>query len=184
MIEAMRSWLEQLYSLRGRLDPHTAAKRGRATTFDVGEEIKLTFDLYEALIAKQKIEVTIEAPKRKVEVRMPRAVLSQILANLVDNAIYWISHGKGSGKGGRIHATVKRTQQGFALRLSDDGPGIPEASRERIFEPYYSTKPSGVGLGLYIARLVIEPYGRLVYSDDCELQGACFEAQFEKGIGL
>ena len=69
------------------------------------------------------------------------------------------------------------------MLFSDDGPGVPEEDRARIFEPYFSRKPNGIGLGLYIARLVIEPYGKLVYQDDCDLPGACFEVRFEKGVG-
>ncbi len=75
-------------------------------------------------------------------------------------------------------------EKGFKVRFCDDGPGIPERDRERIFEQYFTTKPNGMGLGLYIARQVIEPYGKLIYRDDCKLSGACFEAVFERKVGL
>jgi signal transduction histidine kinase len=53
------------------------------------------------------------------------------------------------------------------LRVRDDGPGIPEAARGRLFEPYFTTKSSGTGLGLAICRRLVEAHGgtiRLVAS--------------------
>lgn len=180
-LNSIRGWLEQIHSLRERLDPQTPARRGRATTFEVGGEIGLTFELYRALIEKQRIQTTFDQHVA-VKAHMPRAVLSQVLSNLIDNAVFWVTHKYGIGKGGSIHVDLDALEQGFSVTVSDDGPGVPEQDRERIFEPYYSTKASGIGLGLYIARLVIEPYGRVIYRDDCRLPGACFEARFEKGV--
>jgi signal transduction histidine kinase len=181
---AIRGWIEQIHVLRQRLDPQTPGRRGRATSFDVGEEITLTFELYSALIQKQGIKVSIKKPSEPVRARMSKAVLSQVLANLVDNAVYWIIEKRGQGKGGRINAVLQKVEHGFSIRISDDGRGVPAKDRDAIFEPYFSTKPNGIGLGLYIARLVIEPYGRLIYRPDGRLPGACFEARFEKGVGL
>lgn|GEM_PF-4955015 len=66
------------------------------------------------------------------------------------------------------------------MTVSDDGPGVTEEDRSRIFEPYFTRKPNGIGLGLYIARLVIEPHGRLVYKEVGVLGGATFEAEFDQ----
>jgi signal transduction histidine kinase len=75
-------------------------------------------------------------------------------------------------------------KNGFRIRVCDDGPGVAEEDRERIFDQEFSRKPNGMGLGLFIARQLIEPYGKLIYRDDCKLSGACFEASFEQGVGL
>lgn len=183
-IKAMKIWIEQIFNLRGRLEPQKPGRRGRATSFDVLEEINLNVELFNTPIEKQKIKCKITAPKAPIKVRMSRSSLGQIIANLLDNAIYWIEHTHGSGRGGNLHIALKALPKGFAISISDSGPGISAELRERVFEPYYSSKPNGIGLGLYIARLVIEPYGRLILSDKGTLDGACFEAQFEKGVGL
>lgn len=182
-VVAIKGWLEQIHNLRQRLDPQTPAKRGRATSFEVLKEIELNIELYRALIHKQGIDCRVSAPRETLKVHMSRAALGQVMANLIDNAVFWLVHHKGSGGGGRINIAVKPLDHGFVVRVADDGPGVPDESRETIFEPYYSTKPNGIGLGLYIARLVMEPYGRLLYRDGCKLPGACFEARFEKGVG-
>ena len=184
MVAAIQGWLEQVHTLRQRLDPQTAGRRGRATRFDVREEVDDTFRLYEALLAGQRIAWTIDDPEEPIQVHMARSVLAQVLANLVDNAIYWLIRSKGSGNGGTIEATIRRREGGFVVRVSDDGPGVPEEDRGNIFEPYFTRKPNGIGLGLYIARLVIEPYGRLLYKNSGPLGGASFEAVFDHGVGL
>jgi signal transduction histidine kinase len=184
MLTSIKGWLEQIHNLRQRLDPQTAGRRGRATSFDVRQEVDDTFRLYGALLAGQLIHWRVESPPEPVQVFMARSALAQVLANLVDNAIYWLIRSRGSGKGGTILAAVERRGGGFAVSISDDGPGVPEQDRGDIFEPYFTRKPNGIGLGLYIARLVIEPYGRLIYNESGPLPGACFEAQFDHGVGL
>lgn len=183
LVQEIRTWLEQIHALRDRLDPQTPDKRGRATSFDVASEVRDTFELFDALLTKQKIDVEVEAAGGPIQVRMSRAILGQILANLTDNSIYWIREAKGAGKGGRIHVSLEPLQHGFKLLFSDDGPGVDERDRPHIFDSYFTRKANGIGLGLYIARLVIEPYGKITYRDDCGLPGACFEVTFEKSVG-
>jgi hypothetical protein len=183
MMTAIKGWLEQVHNLRQRLDPQTAGKRGRATKFSVGDEVDDTFRLYETILASQQIKWEIDCPDGPQEVFMSRAALGQILANLVDNAIYWLIRGREASAGRRISATVRASATGFDVTISDNGPGVPEEDQRNIFEPYFTRKPNGIGLGLYIARLVIEPYGHLAYVDDGPLHGACFQAVFERGVG-
>ncbi len=180
----IRGWLEQIHNLRARLDPKTAGKRGRATTFTVQEEIIGNLLLYESLIQRQDIEVSLRAPKQPLAVHMSRSNLGQIIANLLDNSIYWLTRHHGDGKGGRIDIHVTTLKHGFRIRFSDDGPGVPEEDQGLIFDQYFSRKSNGMGLGLYIGRQVIEPYGRLILRDDGKLPGACFEATFERRVGL
>jgi signal transduction histidine kinase len=183
-ISSIKGWLEQVVTLRARLDPKTAGKRGRATTFSVQEEILGNLVLFENLLSKQKIDAKLIGPEDPVVVKMTRSALGQIVANLLDNSVYWLTRHHGDGKGGRIDITLNVLDHGFAIKHNDDGPGINESNRESIFDPYFSTKENGMGLGLFIARQVIEPYGKLIYRDDCKLPGACFEATFERQVGL
>lgn len=180
MLLSIRGWLEQIHTLRQRLDPQTAGRRGRATTFDVGDEIDDTFALYEAVMEKNGITYGVKAPDGPIKVRMARSAVSQVLANLVDNSIFWMSR---SGTGGKVEAILSQLENGFAIEISDDGPGIDPTDESQIFEPYFSKKPNGIGLGLYIARLVIEPYGKLTLRDRQSTSGANFVAEFERSVG-
>jgi C4-dicarboxylate-specific signal transduction histidine kinase len=182
MIKSIRAWLDQVHSLRQRLDPQTAGKRGRATSFTVQEEIGDTISLYETLLSSQQIRVDPPGGD-DIRVFMSRAALGQILANLVDNSIFWLIRDRKPADGRTIRIDVETRDTGFAVLVSDNGPGVPEEDQSNIFEPYFTRKPNGMGLGLYIARLVIDSYGYLVYRDDGPLPGACFEAVFARGIG-
>ncbi|HLG96898.1 MAG TPA: sensor histidine kinase [Bryobacteraceae bacterium] len=184
MIASINGWLETIHNLRERLDPQTPAKRGRATTFDLREEIEDNFQLYTAIMSKQGITYDIAGPKTPIRIKMSRAAFGQILANLIDNATFWVTKHHGIGNGGKIHVTIKQVHEAIIININDDGPGIPEEDRTKVFEPYFTRKANGMGLGLYIARLIVEPYGRLAYRDDCKLSGACFQITLEKGIGL
>ncbi|WP_421717939.1 sensor histidine kinase [Algiphilus sp.] len=182
-VERLAPWIDEISALRGRLEPQSPAKRGRATSFSVKDEIEDTLSLYQSLIDKQGVEVVLDYCADEVRVRMARSSLTQVLANLVDNALGWIRYKYGSGKGGVLKIALDTSKSGFVVRVSDDGVGVPEGNRGFVFEPYFSTKSAGMGLGLHISRLVIEPYGRLLLSEVGELGGATFEAYFEKGVG-
>ncbi len=180
----LRVWLEQIYTLRERLMPKVAGKRGRTSSFSVQEEIQGNLELYSSLIAKQGIVLERKWPKEPLIVHMSRSNLGQIIANLLDNSIYWLTQHHGDGKGGKIQIRLTSLKNGFRLLVSDDGPGVPPEDRERIFDAEFSRKANGIGLGLFIVRQVIEMYGKLLYRDDGPLSGACFEASFEQKVGL
>jgi signal transduction histidine kinase len=183
-ITDLRAWLEQIYNLRERLVPKSAGRRGRASSFSVQEEIQGNLELYSNLIAKQNVTVSNKWPSEPVIVHMSRSNLGQIVANLLDNSIYWLTRHHGDGNGGKIEIRLTDLKHGFRILFADDGPGIPGEDRDRVFDAEFSRKPNGMGLGLFIARQVIEMYGKLTYRDDGPLSGACFEASFIERVGL
>jgi signal transduction histidine kinase len=81
--------------------------------------------------------------------------LRQVLLNIVTNAIQAVE------PGGNVVLTVESTNDGVVFSVIDDGPGIPEENIERIFEPFFSTKPAdhGTGLGLSVCRGITERLG-------------------------
>lgn len=183
-VNKLKSYLEHLVALRTRLDPKAAGHRGKSMTFDVAHEIEANLQLFETLLGKQRITPMVRKPKQPVVVKMMRPALGQVIANLLDNSIYWLTRHHGDGKGGQIDIHLRPTDAGFQIHYSDDGPGVNEEDRERIFDPYYSKKPNGMGLGLFIARQVMERYGKITYCTGCKLSGACFDVTFERNVGL
>lgn len=180
----IRAWLEQIGSLRQKLIPKAAGRRGRASSFAVQDEINDNLTLFAGLIGKQNIKCELRAPREALVVHMSRSDLGQIVANLLDNSVYWLTRHHGDGKGGGIDIQLTALKHGFRIRLSDDGPGVAPEDVDLIFDQEFSRKPNGMGLGLFIARQVIEPYGKVIYRDGCRLPGACFEASFEERVGL
>jgi signal transduction histidine kinase len=96
--------------------------------------------------------------------------VTQVLLNLVKNA----DEALGS-EGGTIRLSAFRDGDAVVLAVADDGPGIAPADRERIFEPYFSTKETGTGLGLPIARRIAEEHGGTLAARSDPGRGAIFE---------
>jgi signal transduction histidine kinase len=82
-------------------------------------------------------------------------LLTQVLANLLDNAAH------AAGPGGWVQLGSRSDGNRLVLEVSDSGPGVPPELRERIFEPFFTTKPpgAGTGLGLTTARQIVERHG-------------------------
>jgi PAS domain S-box-containing protein len=89
------------------------------------------------------------------EVAGIKANLAQVFVNVITNACQAMC------PGGVLQVAVARTGQGAAVRISDNGPGMDGATLRRVFEPFFTTKPEGIGsgLGLFIARCIVESHG-------------------------
>ncbi|MGA3040899.1 MAG: PAS domain S-box protein [Bryobacteraceae bacterium] len=84
--------------------------------------------------------------------------INQVILNLIVNAAHAISDVyKETGRKGAIRVSTRRKEQGIEIRVSDTGPGIPEAIQSKVFDPFFTTKPvgKGTGQGLALARAVI-----------------------------
>jgi signal transduction histidine kinase len=102
--------------------------------------------------------------------------LHRILVNLLRNARQAIEHQEGRARPGRIEVSLSRADGVSIVRVADNGPGLPERARERLFQPFAgSSRPDGAGLGLAIARELAQSHGGdLVLAQSSE-KGAVFE---------
>ena len=103
-------------------------------------------------------EVTVSRQPDLPDILVDRLQIELVLRNLVSNAADAIhAH---SDEGGRIAVSAERHDaQHVRVVVSDSGPGIAAESRERVFEPFVSGKPSGMGLGLAVSRAIAEAHG-------------------------
>lgn len=95
------------------------------------------------------------------DVPMDVAQIDQVLGNLLENAV---QHAPGS----EVTVSAARWQRWVEVRVSDHGPGIPRADRERVFEPFArgGSRDGGTGLGLSIARALVEAHGGRIWLED------------------
>lgn len=97
--------------------------------------------------------------------------MRRVLINLIENGI------DASGKNGQITIRTHRDGETAVLSVIDSGPGVPIADRARIFQPYISTKESGMGLGLAVVRSIVEDHGGHISVTDAPTGGAQFDLQ-------
>ncbi|HVK86105.1 MAG TPA: ATP-binding protein [Kofleriaceae bacterium] len=122
---------------------------------DVIEELKLD--------PTMAARLTLIAPARPVTVRADKLLLKRVLANLVENGIH---AGQEAGNAGDVVVTWTGEQDAATITIDDHGKGVSDANREKIFEPYVTTKTTGTGLGLAIARkIAIEHGGELAVAE-------------------
>lgn len=115
----------------------------------------------------QAIEVEIDAPPTML-VSADREMLRRAVMNLLLNALDAMS------RGGELVITAIRGRDGFELEIADSGAGLPEETRRRAFEPFYTTKSDGAGLGLAIVERVMAAHGGTVTATNCPEGGAAF----------
>ena len=115
--------------------------------------------------------ITTDIPADLPPIRGIRDHLTQVLLNLVLNAI------DATGRGGRIHIEGREDGQAIILSVEDDGRGVALEDRARLFQPYFTTKPSGTGLGLFVSRQIVEELGGTLTFRSEPGRGATFLAR-------
>ena len=121
------------------------------------------------------IALRVDAPAAGPYVQGDPVLIEWALESLVRNSLDALS-----GRGGEIHVAVEERERMAVLRVADDGPGIPPEVRNTLFEPGISTKTGGWGIGLALARRIVEEVhgGRLLLEPDPA--GAVFIAEIPR----
>ena len=170
-----RKVLAQLFK---RIEPFGGRKRGRPKNIIIEEAIANVFALYKNELAKLNINYTL--PTSQSEVRIDDGELQMIFVNLLQNSMYWLETVSSKRK---IEILVERTDNELSVIFSDSGPGIKEEHHQIIFDPYFSSRTDGVGLGLTIVgELVTEYDGDFTLIDNGPLNGASFKITFRRRI--
>ena len=103
---------------------------------------------------REAADVELVKASPDVPVALDRALMRRVLANLCANAVEAVRPARA-----RIHLGVARARERAVLTVGDEGPGVEPAARERIFDPYYTTKQGGTGLGLAIVKKIVLQHG-------------------------
>jgi signal transduction histidine kinase len=112
--------------------------------------------------------------KRPVEACVDKDLLRQALVNLVENALE-------AESGGEIVITIDSFKKRIILKVEDSGMGVSQEDREHIFDPFFSTKKNGMGIGLYITRKIIEAHeGKISFEAKQDI-GTVFTIEFPGG---
>jgi signal transduction histidine kinase len=103
-----------------------------------------------------------------------RVQLQQVMLNLIVNAIQSMRDVEDGNR--ELHISIVSIEpEGVRVGVRDTGPGLSAESIPRLFEPFYTTKPDGMGMGLSICRSIIEAHGGRLWATGCEPRGALFQ---------
>ena len=102
---------------------------------------------------RRNVRLEFEKPTHEIMAQAPEEALSEVLSNLIVNAM------EAQPDGGRVRISVGRYDGRLDIVVDDDGPGISQELRAKIFQPYFTTKATGTGLGLSIVARRIEELG-------------------------
>ncbi len=176
-IASMSLGLKRIQNLVLNLRKFSRLDESEQQSVDVPEAIDTVLAL---LTHKLGTGITVtrrfDAPR---ELLCQPALLNQVIMNIVGNAADALNARDTGNPGwteGRIDITTSADDGCYAIAVGDNGPGVPDALRERIFEPFFTTKPvgSGTGLGLAIAYGVVQAHGGTIALDPVAGGGARF----------
>jgi two-component system, NtrC family, sensor histidine kinase HydH len=153
MIQETQHQVDAVESLLRILQSYMRSDVARPELLDIRQEVQATLNFIRPLLEHREMLVVARMPEQSLGIFMDRDRFRQVLLNLLNNAC------EAMQPGGTIEILLRQEQQLALMIISDQGTGVPAAIRERIFEPFYSTKDSGTGLGLAIVRRHVEDAG-------------------------
>jgi signal transduction histidine kinase len=146
-------------------------------TGDLVEVMDRALDAVRAQRPKAKVKVEREYGAGLPHVPMDEQLCEQVFVNLALNA-----YDAMEAEGGELRIAMTPTQQagakGVEVTFRDAGPGIPPDLRQQIFNPFFTTKKSGMGLGLAIVSKIVDEHHGLLRVESKPGQGACFRVFF------
>jgi C4-dicarboxylate-specific signal transduction histidine kinase len=147
----------------------------RKDSVAIDDAILEVIALTRAEAANKSVSVRTQFAEGLPRVQGDRVQLQQVMLNLIVNAIQAMS---GIGEGARelqISIYAVPSEGGVRVGVRDTGPGLSPESLPRLFEPFYTTKLDGMGMGLSICRSIIEAHGGRLWATGCEPRGALFQ---------
>lgn len=176
LLDAIQREVDRLAEITGEYLKFGRLPRGVLAPCDVGRVVRDTRAFMDGEFAKTGVAVEVHAPDRPVQVLADEAQLRQALINVLRNAV------EAMPDGGRLGIEVADHGEKVQVSVRDSGPGIPEDFRERLFEPFATTKPRGTGLGLAFVQQVMHECGGEVGVESAPGQGTCVRFRLRRAV--
>ena len=157
-----------------RIRDHIKKAPPRKEAIDLNQAITDVVALAQGPIIKNGVSVQIRFTEGLPEVQVDRVQIQQVVLNLILNAVEAMS----LLQKGRRELTITTEQEkagGVLVAVRDSGPGIDRKHLDRVFEAFYTTKSSGVGMGLSICRSIIHAHGGQLWADVNKTRGVLFQ---------
>jgi PAS domain S-box-containing protein len=146
----------------------------RKEHLDINEAIVEIMELTRGAMSEHSVSVKMQLSDALPHILGDRVQLQQVILNLIMNAVEAMSEVR-EGSRALLISTDEDAAKGLRVAVADSGPGLTPAGFERLFETFYTTKPSGLGMGLPICRTIIEAHGGQLWATANVPQGAVFQ---------
>lgn len=146
------------------------------TKVNIVPSIKDAINLLDATFRKQEVKYIVKIEDKELWLRADTIQLTQIIFNLIMNAVYF------SPKNGLVIISAFQTDKDIILKISDEGPGISEDAIQKIFQPFFTTKPAGdgSGLGLSVVQGIVSSHKGSILATNNSLKGTTFTVSLPK----
>jgi signal transduction histidine kinase len=170
-LEVLREELDRLdRALEALLADTTPAGRGREE-FDARAMLQEIERLLEPQARLQHVALEARLPGTAVRIAGQRDRLKQAILNVAINSLEAMS------EGGELELSLSALPDLAEVVVADSGPGIPEEERPRIFDMHFTTKTTGTGIGLYVARSIVEAHGGEISVESAPGRGSRFRVR-------
>jgi signal transduction histidine kinase len=139
---------------------------------DLNDLVRETIEFLSALAIARKFELVSRITQNALPILGDRIQLQQVILNLVVNGIDAMKDTPSENR--IISIRTSRVEKFAELSVSDRGPGIPDDKLKEVFEPFYTSKSGGMGMGLSIARTIVEAHHGLIWAKNRDHGGASF----------
>jgi signal transduction histidine kinase len=163
-----REELERLMKTMQRMLDYYRPGAVKVERVDILGLLKHVLSLTSQQLGQRHIEVAANFPDSLPPIYVVNSQIQQIFFNLILNSLDAMSGG------GTLTIEARAVENGIEMLFEDSGSGIPEALRNNIFEPFYSTKDGGTGLGLTVSYNIVTAHGGTLDLIDGRDTGACF----------
>lgn len=160
--------LERLMKTMQRMLDFYRPGAAKVELVDVLELLQHVLNLTSQQLRQRHIDVETDLPESLPEIFVVSSQIQQIFFNLILNSL------DAMPAGGKLKIRAREFQHGIEIVFQDTGPGIPENRRNDIFEPFFSTKEGGTGLGLTVSYNIVTAHGGMLDLVNEGEPGACF----------
>lgn len=167
-VEILRREINRLNTVAGSYLAFGSPQPPKLQPVDVNHATRQAVDLLRRMAARSGVSFDLA-----LDAGLPSAIaepsqVQQVLVNVLMNAI------QAMPKGGRVEVSTRAASGAIEIDVRDHGHGLPEVESERIFEPLFTTKPGGSGLGLAVSRQIVIAHGGKLEASNAEGGGARF----------
>ncbi len=145
----------------------------RYDLLDINEAILEIIEVIRSELTRNDISLQTELARDLPYIRGDRIQLQQLILNLIMNAVEAMS-GASEGSRDLLISAAADKSKGVHVAVRDSGPGLDPESLQHLFDPFYSTKAGGMGMGLSICRSIVEAHGGQVWAEANAPRGAAF----------